>query len=129
MSRWVVDGGMVDGWVGGWMGGYVPHQIWTPGLQGWQGRPLLTSGSCSRRHSVGIRVPMTRNWLTPSGRLGSPGTCSQRVGPGEQKVSVLVQKPVGSGLQEGPHCSLSLKAGKDCPCVRAPDQAGGVPSH
>lgn len=29
----------MDGWVGRWMGGYVPHQIRTPGLQGWQGRP------------------------------------------------------------------------------------------
>ena len=73
---------------------------------------------------------MTRNWLTPSGRLGSPGTCGQHMGPGEQKVSVLVQKPVGSGLQEGPHCSLSLKAGKDCPCVRAPGhpRSGWSPS-
>ena len=118
-----------------------PLQILTPG-PGMVRRSLLTSDSYSSSKDtawesafcretepqdvcVHRRILRTRNWLTPSGRLGSSGSWSRRVGPGGQKVSVLVQKPVGSSLEEGPHFSLSLKAA----CVRAPDLAGGVPSH
>lgn len=46
---------------------------------------------------------------------------------GTWRAEGVSSSPKASGLEsgEGPHFSLSLKAA----CVRAPDLAGGVPSH